>query len=170
MDLREATSDARPTTRLRPSLVREEPGFEIVDTRRMVPAWCFVGLSLVCVVAMVWAGIYGSHDCRVKPIPLLPGVASNISLALPANTPCTILVAPGSAILDDITIDAPPGRGTLTSRGRSGVVYRPDPGFKGADSFAFSLHGRPNATSGAAVVHVRATIDQDDARHAVPPR
>ena len=82
-----------------------------------------------------------------------------MSINLPANTPCTLLVQTGSAILDDIAVTAPPERGTLTSRGRSGVVYRPRPGFKGNDSFDFSLQGLLNGARESSIVRVRAVID-----------
>ena len=97
---------------------------------------------------MVSASFLGSRGCRLAPIPLALGRDSDVSINLPANTPCTILVQTGSAVLDDIAINAPPERGTLTSRGRSGVVYRPLPGFKGNDSFDFSLHGLLNGMRG----------------------
>jgi hypothetical protein len=108
---------------------------------------------------MVLAGMLGTHDCRVAPIPLALGRDSDVSVSLPVNTPCTILVQTGSAVLDDITVNAPPERGTLTSRGRTGVIYRPSPGFKGADSFGFSLHGRSNSVPETSVIHVRAIVN-----------
>lgn len=108
---------------------------------------------------MVWAGILGARDCHVGPIPLTLGRESDVTITLPANTPCTILVRAGSAVLDDIAVDAPPDRGTLTARGRTGVVYRPHPGFKGVDSFGFSLYGRSRSTREAATFHVRAIVD-----------
>ena len=130
-----------------------------MDGLRAMPAWGFVGLSLVCAGAMVWAGILGARDCRVEPIPLALGRQSDVPIALSANTPCAILIKAGSAVLDDITIDAPPRHGTLALRGRTGVVYRPGPGFKGRDAFAFSLHGRSSAAPGTAAIQVRAVVE-----------
>ena len=107
-----------------------------------LPAWCFVGLSALCVVAMVVVGALSARGCRVAPIPLTPGAGTELAIAIPADTPCTILIPAGSAILDDITVDTPPQHGTLTARGRAGTVYRPNRGFKGDDAFAFSLNAR----------------------------
>jgi hypothetical protein len=108
---------------------------------------------------MVWTGILGARDCRVEPIALALGRQSNVPIALPADAPCTILVKAGSAVLDGITIDAPPRHGTLALRGRTGVVYRPNPGFRGDDAFAFSLHRRSGTVPDSAAIQVRAVIE-----------
>jgi hypothetical protein len=159
IELPEADSAARVASRVLRSLEFGEPSSEVTDFRPTAVAWCFVGLSGLCLLAMVAAGILGSHDCRVAPIPLALGVQTEVSIALPANTPCTILVQGGSATLDGLRIDVPPERGTLTPRGRTGVVYRPRSGFKGADVFDFSLRGRSSAAYEIATIRVRATIN-----------
>jgi hypothetical protein len=124
-----------------------------------LPASCFILLSLFCVAAMVSASALGSRDCRTKPVPLAIGHDADVSITLPANTPCTILVHAGDITVDDIAIHVPPERGTLTSRARTGVVYRPLPGFKGNDSFSFSLRGGVNAIRRTSVVRVHAVVD-----------
>ena len=108
---------------------------------------------------MILAGALSARDCRAKPIPLALGLDAEASIAMPANTPCTILVRLGSVALDGITIDAPPERGTLTPRGRTGVVYRPHRDFKGDDTFAFSLHGRSSSVRETSIIRVRASIN-----------
>jgi hypothetical protein len=138
-NLRAMRSATRTASRVHRSLELGEPPSELMDARPTLPAWCFIALSILCAAAMVWASMLGARGCHVEPI--APGRASDVSIALPANTPCTILVRTGNAVLDDIMVHAPPEHGTLMSRGRTGVVYRPAPGFKGSDSFAFSLRG-----------------------------
>jgi hypothetical protein len=159
IELPKADSAARVASRALRSLQFGDPASEVADSRPTAVAWCFVGLSGLSVLAMVSAGLLGSHDCRVAPIPLTLGLQTEVSLALPANTPCTILVQSGSASLDGLRIDIPPERGTLTPRGRTGVVYRPRPGFKGADAFDFSLSGRSHAAYETATIRVRANIN-----------
>ena len=159
IELPEAVSGTRVASRVLRSLQLGEPASDVMDSRPTAVAWCFVGLSGLCVLAMVSAGILGAHDCRVAPIPLALGHQTEVSIALPANTPCTILVQGGSAILDNLRIDVPPHRGTLTPRGRTGVVYRPRAGFKGADTFDFSLRGGSRATYETATIRVRASIN-----------
>jgi len=157
--LQEAPSAARIATRVRRSLELGESASGAADARQVNAASGFIGFSILCVVAMVLAGALSSHDCRAKPIPLALGLDAEASIAMPANSPCTILVWAGSTALDGITIDAPPERGTLTPRGRTGVVYRPHRGFKGDDAFAFSLHGRSSSVRETSIIRVRASIN-----------
>ncbi len=124
----------------------------------MLPAWCFVTFSAVCVCVMAFAGALGSSDCRAKPIPVVLGTDSEISIGLPVGTPCTILVDVGSKVVEDFTIGAPPEHGTLMLRGRTGVIYRPKPRFSGDDAFAFSLSSRSSATGGSSTIRVRARV------------
>lgn len=50
--------------------------------------------------------------------------ASRTSITLPANSPCTILIRAGKVVRDDLTVDIPRLRRTLTPRGRTGVDGR----------------------------------------------
>jgi hypothetical protein len=125
---------------------------------RVLPAWCFVGLSALCVAAMVVVGALSARGCRVAPIPLTLGAGTDLSINVPRDTPCSILVPAASASLDDITIDSPPQHGTLTARGRTGAIYRPNHGFKGEDAFIFSLNARAGAARESATVRVQAII------------
>jgi hypothetical protein len=159
IELPEAVSATRVASRVLRSLQLGEPASDVMDSRPTAVAWWFVGLSGLCVLAMVGAGILGSHGCRVAPIPLALGHETEVSVSLPANTPCTILVQGGSATLDNLHINVPPERGTLTPRGRTGVVYRPRAGFKGADTFDFSLRGGSHSDYETATIRVRASIN-----------
>ena len=95
---------------------------KISDARRLLPAWYFVTFSAVCVFLMIFAGALGSSGCRVKPVPLVLGTDSEISIGLPVGTPCTILVNVGSTVVEDIAIGTLPENGTLVLRGRTGVI------------------------------------------------
>jgi hypothetical protein len=159
MDLSEASTAAPARAPMRASSALGEPVSELLERRRTWPAWCFVGLSSVCIGLLVWASLLGSRGCGVEPITLALGRDSDVWVALPADTPCAILVKPAGTPLDDIAIDGAPAHGTLTSRGRAGVVYRPQPGFRGGDSFDFSLHRRSSSTLESFTVHVRALIN-----------
>jgi hypothetical protein len=159
MDLPEASKAAPARAPIRQSSALADPVSELLERRRTWPAWCFVGLSSVCIGLLVWASLLGSRGCRADPIPLAFGRDSDVSVALPADTPCAILLKPLGAPLDDIAIEGAPAHGTLTSHGRAGVVYRPQPGFRGGDSFDFSLHRRSNSTLESFTVHIRALIN-----------
>jgi hypothetical protein len=132
---------------------------EFALARPAVPASAFVGLSIVCVGAMVAASVLSAHDCRVKPIPLTLGRDAEVAITVPAKTSCTIQVHSGSAMVDDLVVTAPPAHGVLTPRGRTGVVYRPDRGFRGDDAFVFSLQGTMDSARIGSTIHVQATVN-----------
>jgi hypothetical protein len=147
---------ARMASRVRQVFELGESACEGSEIRRLVPAWCFVTFSAVCVCVMLFAGALSSVDCRVTPIPLVLGSDYEISIRLPVGLPCTILVRPGGMIVESITIGVPPERGTLMLRGRTGVIYRPHLGFSGEDSFSFWLSSRSG--SGSSTIRVRARV------------
>jgi hypothetical protein len=157
MDLPDASAAVSATPALQPAPGLGQPLAELLARRRTWLPWSFVVLSTPCIGVLIWVSILGSRGCGIPPISL--GRSSDLSVALSANTPCAILVKPPSAPIDAISIDAPPQHGTLTSRGRTGVVYRPHPGFKGSDAFAFSLHRRSDATPQSFPIHVRMVVN-----------
>ena len=108
---------------------------------------------------MVGAGILGSYDCRVAPIPLALGLQTRYCLRSRPIRPARSWCSPAAALDGPFRIDIPPERGTLTPGGRTGVVYRPRPGFKGTDVFDFSLRGRSSAAYETATIRVRASIN-----------
>ena len=158
MQLQYPSAAAEIAARARRSLELGKGLSALARARPLLPAWCFVGLSALCVVAMVVVGALSARGCRVAPIPLTLGAGTELAIAIPADTPCTILIPAGGATLDEITVDTPPQHGTLTARGRTGTVYRPNRGFKGDDAFAFSLNARSGAVRESSIVRVQASI------------
>ena len=154
IDLQPAATAAQIATRVRR---RIELG-EFAQSQTAVSGWTFVGLSIVSMCAMAIATVLGAHDCRVKPIPLVPGHDADVSIAVPARTACTIRVQVGGATLDDLSIIAPPAHGALAPRGRTGVIYRPDRGFRGDDAFAFALHGATDSAPVSSAIRVQVTV------------
>jgi hypothetical protein len=144
--------------RVRRSLELGERLSTLAQARPLWAASGFVGFSALCVCAMVALGALSARDCRVAPIPLQLGAGTALAIAVPANTPCTLLVRAGSATLDEISIDTPPQHGTLVPRGRTGTVYRPDRGFKGDDVFVFAVNARSTTGQERAIIRVQATV------------
>jgi hypothetical protein len=117
--------------------------------RSTAPVWLFVGISAICVLAMLAAGIAGARDCRALPIRVVHGEASDLSAMVPANGSCVFMVQPAGATIDELRIESAPAQGRLETRGRTAVVYRPQRDFKGEDRFELSLvagGGRGTAT------------------------
>ncbi len=157
IELQGAFPVAQIAARLRRSFDLEAGASAVAHGWPAVPASWFVGLSILCVLALAAAGALSSRDCRVEPVVLEGGLDHDVSISVPTGRPCPILVRVGNVTLDGLSIDEAPQYGTLTPRGRTGVVYRPDRAFSGDDTFVFSLHGRSSST-----VRVRASVDQAD--------
>jgi hypothetical protein len=99
----------------------------------------------------------GPSACQIT----LPSVAlaSNIETTMTVgSTPCSLWVQPGSDSFDEITMLSKPDHGIVTARGRTGVVYQANPGFKGEDFFVFVLHGGPATYKRSTVIRVRAVV------------
>jgi hypothetical protein len=68
------------------------------------------------------------------------------------------LLKTASQGIDDLDVMVPPRRGTLTMRGRTGVVYRADADFLGTDTFALAARSTPSAGLGVATVRVQVNV------------
>src|SRR5262245_4504007 len=152
---RQAAPAAQIAARVRRSL---DLG-EFALARPAISASAFVGLSMACVVAMAVASVLSAHDCRVKPISLVSGRDAELAITVPARTSCTIQVQSGSAMLAELAVTRPPAHGILAPRGRTGVIYHPDRGFRGDDAFAFSLQGTADDVPASSAIRVRATVN-----------
>jgi hypothetical protein len=157
--LREAVLTARATSEVPQTLevaelARRTAGDATAPS--LAPGYLLLGATIVSVCAMVFAMAYGSHDCQIKPTQFVFGI-TDLSVTTPAGTPCTIVVRPGSGAVDALTIESQPKHGTVTARGRTGVIYRPDRKFRGEDEFVFSIHAGPSSLEKASVIRVLAT-------------
>jgi hypothetical protein len=121
------------------------------------PAWLAAAVGILAIGIMFWTHPPGARDCRVTPLPMVFGFSTEISVTMPAGVPCTIAVQPGGSVRQ-LTIDAEPENGTVAARGRTGVIYRPHPKFKGEDHFSFSLAGGSSALHDVSAIHVRAVV------------
>jgi hypothetical protein len=97
-------------------------------------------------------------SCQSKPVPFVAGLTFNVAVAVPAGRACTISVEIGSVAVKSFQIEAPPAHGEVVARGRTGVVYLPQSGFKGDDTFAFSIEGSSEISTGKSVVRVNAAV------------
>jgi len=107
----------------------------------VLPSVLLVGAAIAAVCAMFWTHALGSSSCHIRLAPYVFGITSAISASVPAGVPCTITIRPGSASIEALTIESYPKFGTLSTRGRTGVIYRPNSRTGGSDEFAFAIHG-----------------------------
>ena len=113
----------------------------------VLPAVLLVGATIAAVCAMFWSHALGSSNCHIRLAPYIFGVTSEVSATVPAGVPCMITIRPGSSSIEALTIESHPKLGTLSTRGRTGVIYRPNSKTGGPDEFAFAIHGvAPSST------------------------
>jgi hypothetical protein len=146
--------------RLTPVEVAAEPDqAAAAATSGNLSKWLACTILLATAAATIWVTTAGARDCRLKPIPLVLGVDMQVSATVQSGAPCSIRARTGSAWVEGLSIDSPPRHGELAPRGRTGVFYRPDPKFKGEDSFAFALRGGPRSSRATSVIRVRVTVE-----------
>jgi hypothetical protein len=97
-------------------------------------------------------------DCRPVRLPLRLDSQADATLAVSRGAPCALSIDPGSVAVDTLTVEAAPANGTLSPRGRTGVVYRPARSFAGEDAFTIAVTGHVGATAGTMLVRVRALV------------
>jgi hypothetical protein len=120
--------------------------------------WLILFGLLAAVVAARTFNVIAVPECRATPVPLGFGREIEAKIVVSGGVPCPLSLRPVSARVDAMSIAAPPRHGVVTPRGRTGLVYRPFRGFRGEDTFSFSLHGRSGQSSGTAIVRVGVTV------------
>jgi hypothetical protein len=99
-----------------------------------------VGAAIAVVCALFWTHAFGASSCHIRLAPYVFGMTSEVSATVPAGAPCTITLRPGSIPIEALTIESYPKLGSLTPRGRTGVIYRPHNKTSGSDEFVFAIH------------------------------
>jgi hypothetical protein len=120
--------------------------------------WLLVGISFALAAAVVWLTTGAARECQLKPIPVVFGQDTEVAVEAPSGTPCSVRALTGSTTVEDLRIESQPQFGAVVPRGRTGVVYRPDPKFKGEDSFTFALRGGASSLRATSVVRVHVTL------------
>jgi hypothetical protein len=100
----------------------------------------------------------GIRPCWTEPAVLAPGARLDVRMAVSHNAACSVWSKVNAGSIGDVRIAVPPQHGTLALRGRSGVTYRPAPGFTGRDFFDFSLGATSPVRGEASLVHVDVTV------------
>jgi hypothetical protein len=76
------------------------------------------------------------------------------------GAPCTFRMTDvgGDRAVYGVEVPVPPKHGSAAPTGRAIVVYRPQAGFKGEDSFVFELVGKMGGNPTSAKVRVTVTV------------
>jgi hypothetical protein len=124
-----------------------------------IPA-AVAGLAALCLLtAALWSPFSNATGgCRTSPLVFRPGVAAETLMTVARDRACSLYVSPGSAIINSLQIDAVPSGGTLSARGRTGVIYRALSGFNGDDAFTFTLAGKVKEDIATMTVKVQISV------------
>ena len=147
--------------RLRPARLgaRAHPAAVGVRASRYLP---LVGLGLAALMLsflVIWRSqIAAPLDCRPTRLALHFDGQAEAEMNVASGMPCALLVDTGPASIDTLAVEAAPANGYLNPRGRTGVIYRSAPWFKGEDDFTVALKGRVGSRHGAMQVHVRVMV------------
>ena len=102
----------------------------------------------ICCLTPVEAG------CRVGGFIFAWGSDTSANMLVTGGSTCAINLRAGSrSAFESIRINSRPAHGTAGSSGSYSVAYRPTPGFRGTDSFTFTVRG----TGGQAINVVKST-------------
>jgi len=113
---------------------------------------------LVALFGAKSADLIGPAECHASPVMLGFGGDLDARMTAPAGTACSLSVKAAMASFDQLEITAPPQHGAVTVRGRTGVIYRPEPQYSGDDFFAFAPRGQSARRDGMPVVRVSVTV------------
>ena len=107
----------------------------------------------------IWTLGCASAHAECAFVRFLFGSDAATSMQVGSGQPCHIGVRAGArSVFESVRVSSQASNGTVSPSGQSGVVYRSKPGFRGADSFAFTVTGRGPSSSGPATIRVSVTV------------
>ena len=100
----------------------------------------FVGLAVLMCSASAQAA-----SCSAR-FSFIFSQATSGTMAAASGAPCAATAerTGGKTVIKSVKVTVPPKNGTA-SPGSNGVTYRSKPGYKGSDSFTFTIFGDGNA-------------------------
>jgi hypothetical protein len=129
-----------------------------IDSRTALSG-CAILLGLVGVwVTMQALELRPLSACRASPAQLTFGAETATRIETGSGTACTVAVQPGVAVIEELTITSAAQHGSISPRGRIGVIYRAHGNYRGEDSFALALRGRAGGSAGVAIIRVRVDV------------
>jgi hypothetical protein len=144
---------------LEPRAVRATSDQAASSPRRAVLLGC---LALVGVLALGIAArsldVRPLAECRSGPVRLTLGSEAPATVTMGSGAACAISFFAPAASMNDVSVMAAPRHGTLTPRGRTGVIYRADAKYRGEDGFDLALRGRSDSGEGVAIVRVNVGV------------
>jgi hypothetical protein len=98
-------------------------------------------------------------ECSVTRFSFYPGAQVSSSMIVSSGKSCGInLHAAGESRFDNVGISARPKHGTLSARVGGGVTYKAPAGYKGEDSFVFTVTGQMHTGNGTATIRISVNV------------
>ena len=112
----------------------------------------------LAVLLLTSAGVAEASACNFVNFRFFFGTDSDTDMTVRSGQPCSMpLITGGRASYSGIVISRP-ARGGTARADSSGVTYQSRPGFKGPDSFAFTVSGTTPFRTGSTTVVVRVSV------------
>jgi len=114
--------------------------------------------AILATVLLMVLGVAKASACNFVNFRFFFGTDSETDMTVRSGQPCSMpLITGGRASYSGIVISRP-ARGGTARADSSGVTYQSKPGFKGADSFAFTVSGTTPFRTGSTTVVVRVAV------------
>jgi hypothetical protein len=117
---------------------------------------------IYCFVFLTLGGIsQASADCNVERLGKWHfAEVRTLSWHSSGGAICAMELAPASTTtLNNLRVVRRAMHGLAALSGLTGIAYRPQDGFRGRDSFSFSVSGAGNQSKGTTLVTVNVTVD-----------
>jgi hypothetical protein len=120
---------------------------------------------VVAIIPLVFVGLAPETsyaECRVNHFKIRIGEVRTANWTVTNGGVCIAhFKLANTSRYTSLTISSKPSHGFAGRDGVDGIAYRPDPGFKGGDAFAFSVegHGKGKPGEGTAVVQVFVRVE-----------
>jgi hypothetical protein len=120
--------------------------------------------SVIIVVAFsFWLGersrAVEPGDCKTSPQSLDLIADGTITMNVRAGTECAIWARVMDSFVDYLGIESQPAHGTVRTRGLNGLIYSPNPGYVGDDSFSFMRKRSVRDQNNSSVIQVRVSVE-----------
>ena len=113
---------------------------------------------LILATIFLTVGVIEASACNVVPFRFDFGSDNSTVMQVGSGRRCSVILSAGPrSTFSGVAISAPARNGTVRA-GSSGAGYQSKPGYKGADSFAFTLAGTGPSGSWKSTVQVSVTV------------
>src|SRR5438128_1283871 len=109
-------------------------------------------------VFLMTLGVFEASACNTARFRFTFGSDTSTVMTVGSGKPCAIPLRAGArSTFSGVSISAPARNGTARA-GSTGVTYQSKPGYKGADSFAFTVSGTNTRGPGKSTVQLTVNV------------